>query len=609
MSSSISSSTSGSNLLSSILATGSPPSLSSGSTSTTNQPNLAITGLASGLNWSTVITELANAERTPETQWENKISSLNAQNSAYTTISGDLATLQTDAEALQSSSLYNSTSVQSSNSAVATASSDSGATLGNYTFDISQLATAAQMNGSTGIAQAISPDGDLSSVTVGTAGFATPVTPGTFTVNGAQVSVATTDSLQQVFNNIATATNNTVTASYDSTTDEINLTSNNNSPVVLGSAADTSNFLQVAQLYNNRTDSVTSSSALGHVQLGGSMTNADLSTPITDGGNGQGEFTINGVAINYDASTESIANVLSSINNSAAGVTANYNSINNSFTLTNNTTGDVGISMQDVTGNFLQATGLSSGTLQSGTNLLYTLNGGTQQLVSESNTITPASSSISGLSVTALQTGTATVSVTSDTSAITSAIQQFVTDYNTAQTTISNDQKVTVSSSGAITPGVLTGDLTANGMAASLRSLVTAAVPGLSGAVSMLSDLGIQTNSQNNTLSVDASTLDSAVAANLSSVQTLFADPTNGLATQMNNYITNANGANGNIADHQASLKQQVTDLTTQISNLETKITSDTATWTSEFTAMETAESQTNQELTYLSEQITSGGL
>jgi len=307
--------------------------------------------------------------------------------------------------------------------------------------------------------------------------------------------------------------------------------------------------------------------------LGGTMADADLSTAITDGGSGQGEFTINGVAINYDASTESIANVLSSINNSAAGVTANYNSINNSFTLTNNTTGDVGISMQDVTGNFLQATGLSSGTLQSGTNLLYTLNGGTQQLVSESNTITPASSSISGLSVTALQTGTTTVSVTSDTSAITSAIQQFVTDYNTAQTAISN------------------------------------AVPGLSGAVSMLSDLGIQGNGQNNTLSVDTTTLGSAVAANLSSVQALFADPTNGLATQMNNYITNATGANGNIADHQASLKQQTTDLNTQISNLETKITSDTATWTSEFTAMETAESQTNQELTYLSEQITSGSL
>jgi flagellar hook-associated protein 2 len=607
--SSIGSTGSGGNLLSSILATGTPPSLNSGSTSTTNEPDLQVTGLASGMNWATVITELANAERAPETQWENQINSLDVQNSAYTTIDGDLTTLQTDIETLQNSSLYTGTTAQSSNTDVATANSDSTAPLGNYTFDISQLATAAQMNGATNISQALSPDGDLSSVTIGTAGFATPVTAGTFTVNGAQVTIATTDSLQQVFNNIATATNNTVTASYNPTTDEITLAGTGSTPVVLGSAADTSNFLQVAQLYNNGTNSVTSSSALGHVQLGATMTDADLNTAITDGGNGQGEFTINGVAIDYDASTDSIQDVLDSINNSAAGVTATYDTINNRFVLTDNTTGDVGISMQDLTGNFLAATGLSSGTLEGGKNLLYTLNGGTQQLVSQSNTITQDSSSIAGLSVTASQTGSTTVSVTSDTSAITSAVQQFVSDYNTLQTAITNNQAVTTSSSGAVSPGVLTGDLTANGIASDLRSLVTSSVPGLTGAVSMLSDLGIQTNGQNNTLSVDTSTLSSAVAANINSVETLFTDPTNGLATQLSNYINDTTGTNGTITNHQASLNQQVTDLNTQISNLEAKITSDTATWTSEFTAMESAQSQSSQELTYLSEQITSGSL
>jgi flagellar hook-associated protein 2 len=339
------------------------------------------------------------------------------------------------------------------------------------------------------------------------------------------------------------------------------------------------------------------------------MSGADLNTAITDGGSGNGEFTINGVAINYDASTDSIQDVLNKINSSTAGVTANYNSLNDQFTLTNNTTGDVGISMQDVTGNFLAATGLSGGTLQSGTNLIYTLNGGTQQLVSQSNTISPTSSSIAGLSVTALKTGQVTMSVNSDTSALTSAIQQFVTDYNTLQSSITNDQAVTTSSSGAVTPGVLTGDLTANGLASGLRNLVTSSDSSLTGAVTMLSDLGIQTNGQNNQLSVDTTTLDSVVAANVSSVQQLFNDPTSGLATQINNYITNATGSNGTITNHQASLNQQVTALNSQISNLETKITSDTATWTSEFTAMEAAESQANQQLTYLSEQITNGTL
>ena len=65
----------------------------------------------------------------------------------------------------------------------------------------------------------------MSGLTVGAANFATAVTAGNFTVNGAQVSIATTDSLKDVFDKIATATSNAVTASYDSTTDKITLSS------------------------------------------------------------------------------------------------------------------------------------------------------------------------------------------------------------------------------------------------------------------------------------------------------------------------------------------------------------------------------------------------
>jgi flagellar hook-associated protein 2 len=613
MSSSISSSSSSStnsSLLSSILSSGSLPSIGTDTSTDDDSSNLAVAGIASGVDWESIIQELAEAERAPETQWEAEQSTINAQNSDYTTISSDLSTLQTDIQNLQDSTLYESASVQSSNSNTATGIAATNTPLGNYTFDISQLATASQLNGATGISQAISPNGDLSDVTVGSAGFSTPVTAGTFTVDGQQITVSTTESLQDVFNAIATATNNKVTASYSSSTDEMTLASTDGSNVVLGSAADTSNFLQVAQLYNNGTDSVTSSSALGHAQLGGTMANADLATAITDGGNGQGAFTINGITINYDASTENIQDVLNSINSSGAGVTASYDSINNRFELTDNTTGNVGISAQDVTGNFLAATGLSGGTLQQGQNLVYTLNGGTQQLVNPSNTITSASSSISGLSVTASGTGTVTMNVTSNTSAVASAVQQFVTDYNTLQSYITAQQVVTTSSSGTVTPGTLTADDTSSQLASDLRSIVEAAVPSLSGQnVSMLSDLGIESNGQDNTLSVDTSTLDSAVAANPDEVNTLFNDPTNGIATQLNNYITNALGPDGTVTDQQASLTEQSTNITTQISNLESQISSNETEWTSEFEAMEQAESTTNQELTYLSEQVSNGSL
>jgi flagellar hook-associated protein 2 len=571
---------------------------------------LAVSGLASGVNWQNIVSELAQAERAPETQWQSQQTALNTQNSAFTTIKSDLTALQTDLQGLQDPTLYQSTAAQSSNPSVASATTGTKTSTGSFTFNISQLATAAQINGAGNISQILAPGGDTSSVTIGTAGFATPVTAGTFTVDGAQVTIAATDSLQDVFDKIASATSNKVAANYNSTTDEITLASSDSSEVVLGSAADTSNFLQVAQLYNNGTDSVSSASALGHVNTTVTLSNSDLATAITDGGSGQGEFTINGVAISYDASSDSIQNILDRINNSTAGVTAAYDTLNNRFTLTNNSTGDTGISMQDVTGNFLAATGLSSGALTHGQNLLYTLNGGSQQLVSQSNTITQSSSGIIGLSLTALATGSTTVTTSSDTSKISSAIQQFITDYNAVQTAISSQQIVTTASDGTVTPGPLTGDQTANDIANGMRSLSFFSGSGLSNSITSLADLGIQTNGQDNTLALsDSDTLNNALTSNLNAVQSFFSDATNGMATQLNNYITNITGTNGELTAHQASLTQQYTNLSTQISNLETKITSDSAQWTSEFQAMEQAESQASQELTYLSEQVANGSL
>lgn len=593
--------------LNSLFSSTALPSVGS-STNSSNASNLAISGLASGMNWQATVQELAAAERAPETQWKAQQSAINTQNTAFGTIKDELTTLQADIQALQDSSLYGSASAQSSDSTIATASAASGATVGAFTFNISQLATAAKMNGQSGISQALVPSGNPADVTVGSAAFATPVTAGTFTINGQQVTIAATDTLQQVFDNIASATGNSVTASYDSGTDKITLSSS--SEIVLGTATDSSNFLQVAGLFANGTGTVTSNSALGRAQLGSSMSNAHLATAITDGGSGNGAFTINGVTINFNASTDSVQNVLDRINNSSAGVTASYDSLNNRFVLTNKSTGDIGISMQDVTGNFLAATGLSSGTLQHGQNLLYTLNGGSTQLVSQSNTITSASSGITGLSVTALNASSVTVNVASDTSKISTAIQKFITDYNAVQSDISSQQIVSTGSDGTVTPGPLTGDLTANGITTGLRSAVYSPLTNLSGAVKMLSDLGIQTNGHDNTLSLsDSDTLNSALANNLSDVKAFFTDTTNGWGAQVNTYLNATIGDNGTLINHQAALSSQSTNLTTQINNLETKITADSAHWTSEFQAMETAQSQVNQELTYLTEQISNGGL
>ena len=189
-----------------------------------------------------------------------------------------------------------------------------------------------------------------------------------------------------------------------------------------------------------------------------------MATPISDGGSGNGQFLINGVTIAYDASKDTINSVLQKINDSAAGVTATFDASNNQLQLTNKATGDVGITLQDVNGNFLAATGLSGGVLQSGTNLQYSVNGG-GPLTSLSNTIDSSSSGIPGLSVTALDLGTTAITVQSDTSTVATAINSFVADYNAVQNYISSQTADATNSSGTVTPGTLTGDMNVEGIA------------------------------------------------------------------------------------------------------------------------------------------------
>ena len=581
----------------------------------TSGVDLSLSGLASGLDWKTVVQELANAERAPETQWQSHQATISQQNAAFGQIKTLLNTLQSDVQALKDPTLYSSRAAQSSDTTVASASAASGATPGTFSFDITQLATAAQLNGATNVGAPISADGNLSAVTLGTAGFASPITAGTFTINGHQVTIATTDSLQQVFDNISTATSGAVTASYDSSTnqptsDKITLTSS--APIVLGSATDTSNFLQVAQLYNNGSSSVTSVSALGSVLLNAGLADANLKTAVTGDANGQGQFLINGVSVNYDLATDSIQNVLDRINNSSAGVNASYNAQTDGFVLTDKTTGDIGIAAQDVTGNFLTATGLAAGTLARGQNLLYTLNGGATQLVSQSNTITASSSNITGLSVTAATTGTVAVTVSSDTSKVQGAIQNFITAYNSVQSFIASQTASSTDSTGKVTAGILTADPSANDIASQLRSLSfgPVSVAGLPSSLNQLADLGIQTNGQDDTIKLgDSTALTNALTNNLASVQSLFTDATNGLAVQLDKYLTNTVGDNGTLVQHQASLTTQSNSIDSQIAALEKTITADSNRWTAEFQAMELAQSQINQQMSYLTQQINNGTL
>jgi flagellar hook-associated protein 2 len=574
--------------------------------------SLALAGLASGINWTNIINDMVAAESAPITQWQAQQTTLNSQNSAYQTIGSDLANLQNDVTTLSSPSFFQSTTTSSSDSSVATAATQAGTPVGTYSFSVSQLATAAAQIGSTISAQPISATDDVSNVDLDSSTFADPITAGTFTVNGQTITVAATDSLQSVFTQINTATDGAVTASYDPTTDEITLASA--APITLGSGADTSNFLEATQLYANGTDTVTSLGALAGININAMANASNLATTISDGGNGQGEFEINGVDIDFDASTDSINDILQAINNSAAGVTATYDGANNRFILTNNNTGSAGMTMQDVTGNFLAATGLSSGALQAGTNLQYSING-SNTLTSESNTVDASSLGLTGLSITALSTGSTEINVSSDTNTIATAITSFVNDYNTVQNYIATQTSISTSTSSATgstdstttttgTPGLLMGDMDVEGIATDLRQLTDASP--LSGIVENLNDIGITSNGTDNTLATSSLVLNDALTNNLSQITQLFTNPTDGLATTLGSYLTDALSSTGVIASNEQNLTSQSADITTSITTLQTKITNDETEMQNQFVEMEDAISSIDVSKQYLDDYFNS---
>ena len=327
-----------------------------------------------------------------------------------------------------------------------------------------------------------------------------------------------------------------------------------------------------------------------------------MTTAVNDGGAGEGMFKINGVKIAFNATTDSISDVLKRINDSAAGATASYDAVNDRFLLTSEVTGDIGIALEDVTGNFLAATGLVGGTLQRGKDVLYTVNGG-GQLSSHSNSITGDSSGIAGLTVAALDAGDATVTVESDAAVIKKTITDFIDAYNKAQALIDTNTASSTDANGKVKAGTLAGESDAYSLSSELRRLVTPTFLALTGAINnRLESLGITSNGDNDNLALsDATKLDAALAGNLGEIKSLFADGTSGLAVKLNEYLEKTVGDKGTLVTKQDNLDEQASALDTQITEMERLVQFNRERLISSFISMEKAQQQINQQLQFLS--------
>jgi flagellar hook-associated protein 2 len=315
-----------------------------------------------------------------------------------------------------------------------------------------------------------------------------------------------------------------------------------------------------------------------------------------------GSLKINGELVSYNSDTDTIQTMLDKINASNAGVTATYDISKRVFSLTNKTTGNVGISVTD-NGSLGAALGLTTGTTVNGSDAHFTINGG-DDLTSRSNILDETAHGIKGLSVTANSLGQQTLSVAGDYTAAKDSLNDFITKYNAVQNAIEKYTKVTVSGS-KVSSAILAGNRELSTLSRSLRTMLYQAGDGISGSVQRLSDLGINFAGIEPTISLTKSTdLESKLATAADDIAKYFSTANSGLIdrldTLLSAYVSDSGSSSGGLQTQLDSITKQNTSLDKQIEDVERRLASQRSLLENSFIAMERAQSGFQQQSSYL---------
>jgi len=511
------------------------------------------------------------ADRAQERVWQADQTTLTSQTTALTAIQTATQALQTDMQSLNSlTGPLSQRTVTSSNTSEITATAASGTVSGSHTIVVNNVATTGAWYSS--LETSSTSTLPTSSITI------TPA-------SGSAVTIKTgSGNAGDTLADLATAINNdnlgvTATVVSDSTGSRLAIISNTS-----GAAADFS----VSSSYTSWTaPALTSSETLG----AGSLKLTSATIAITDG--------------------ETYAQLATAINQATD---SNGNSLGLTATATTDSSGNTNLSIVSSDGstpftiNEPSATSGSMGFTQSvqGKDASLTVDG--IPVDSASNTVTGA---ISGVTLTLLGASSTTavnLTVAADASAASTAINQFVTDYNTAIGLLNAQFTVSSStdSSGNTTSGegVLGSDPTVRSLQSALESALNYTYKPTSGTttVSSLYDLGV-TVGNDGTLSVDSSTLNSALTNNATDVQNFFEGPAlNGFAASMDTAVdTYTNAATGAFKVDLSSIAANSSDLTTEINDFETSYIASQQT---QLTAMYTQAENALESLTTTMDQI-----
>lgn len=536
-------------------------------------PVATFSGLSSGIDTAGIISQLQTVAQRPIANLQNTQSGYNDGLTAWQDFNSRLSSLQSATTALTQGGTFKTVSGTSTNTLAASFTASAGATLGDHSLTINQLAQAQKV---------VSASQNSSSIALGLAG--------TFNLNGKSVTAKSSDTLADIAvkinaagagvsaNVVAVGTNDfrlTLTGSATGASNAFSAADSGGGTVLasLGVVSGAPAIRQTITPHAGQTGAASLALSSATQSIASALGLPASPAPAS------GLVTINNTAVSIDLNTDSLSSIANKINGAQIpGVTAQIVAVpdaNGTVNAGSKQQLQIVSSNKDASGNAVAPTfGDSSQILatvgvvqQSYGNMISTakdakFNLDGLDLTRSSNIVTDAvpSATIKLLSGTPTTPATSTLSVGQNTDSTVASVANFVNAYNGIQDFVTLQNQFTPSSTTANGAASSTNPLFGDTTVASIQNTLNQALSAVSGN-STLEDIGVTYDSTGK-LKLDTNVLTQALQNDPAKVANLFGQT--GQAD--NSAVTFVGATNKTVATAGSGYAVQISQAATQAS-------------------------------------------
>lgn len=530
----------------------------------TSASGISFSGLASGIDTSSMVDQLVALEQSKVTAVQKKQEKTELRLSALGTLQGMLSTMASNAKGLSKLSSFSKFTSLSSDADVATITGDDDGLEGSVGVNVRQLASSLKV-ASKGMLDATTALGASGTLTLSKSAAAIEADPSSKTID---ITIDSGSSLKDIAAKINAASGSGITASImkfgngdtrlmlngvDQGSEGFSLTEASGGTVLstLGMTKSATTRVSDFDFRLAAGGAAQKTSTLGSLYTGIGGNN------LADGDNIDLTFSVDGAAsstANFSAASVgktslkdvTVEELSDWMNSQLGGAAAGFStSLNNSgqFVVTNTGTPaktlDFSMAMGTGSAGTLTLGSSSNATswsnvLQEGRNAFYTLNGQSVSSKSNDDSTTLVGSTIKLKQVSETTTSEVSLTLEKDVDGIKAMIQSFLDSFNKISDYIDEKTKTTVTSTsgtnGISTNSVTRGDLALDSSVGrikqQLRNMITGEVSGLIGKTdyTSLASIGITTDSDTGDLTIDDDKFADAVASDFDGVRRLFAN-------------------------------------------------------------------------------------